>query len=98
MTAGRLIVTYSLSGFGYIITATYLPLLVQSALGSISPAHVWTVWQCETCSWLFIDTSKTKRRRWCPMALCGNRSKAQRHYYRSKDIQRCRRLHSFALR
>lgn len=41
--------------------------------------------QCEMCTWLFIDPSSSKRRRWCSMALCGNRAKVQRHYYRSRD-------------
>jgi predicted RNA-binding Zn ribbon-like protein len=36
--------------------------------------------QCEGCTWLFIDTSKNHTRRWCSMATCGNRAKAQRHY------------------
>lgn len=39
--------------------------------------------QCETCSWLFMDPSATKRRRWCSMAVCGNRAKALRHYQKS---------------
>lgn len=34
------------------------------------------------CSWLFFDTSKGGRRRWCDMATCGNISKARRHYAR----------------
>ena len=36
----RLILIYGLAGFGYIITATYLPLLVKNAIGSIDPIHV----------------------------------------------------------
>ena len=43
--------------------------------------------QCEMCTWLFIDLSSSKRRRWCSMALCGNRAKVQRHYYRSRDSE-----------
>jgi MFS family permease len=41
--AARLIVIYGLAGFGYIITATYLPLLVTSALASIDPVHIWAL-------------------------------------------------------
>jgi predicted MFS family arabinose efflux permease len=41
--ATRLIVIYGLAGLGYIITATYLPLLVRSALASVDPVHIWAV-------------------------------------------------------
>jgi len=37
------------------------------------------------CLWLFIDASKNGTRRWCDMAACGNRAKAQRHYLKSKQ-------------
>jgi predicted RNA-binding Zn ribbon-like protein len=30
------------------------------------------------CGWLFLDTSKGGKRRWCSMLSCGNRAKAQR--------------------
>jgi predicted RNA-binding Zn ribbon-like protein len=33
----------------------------------------------EGCGWLFLDTSKAGRRRWCRMAVCGNREKLRRH-------------------
>lgn len=36
------------------------------------------------CSWVFIDSSKAGRRRWCDMAVCGNVAKAQRFYARSR--------------
>ena len=39
----------------------------------------------ETCSWLFVDRSRTRRRRWCDMSTCGNRAKARRHYQRRKQ-------------
>ena len=36
------------------------------------------------CSWLFVDTSKAGRRRWCDMADCGNSAKSRRHYARRR--------------
>ncbi|APA67684.1 YbfB/YjiJ family MFS transporter [Janthinobacterium sp. 1_2014MBL_MicDiv] len=38
-----LVMLYGLAGFGYIITATYLPTLVKGALPDLDPAHVWAV-------------------------------------------------------
>ena len=38
-----LVIVYGLAGFGYIITATYLPTLVKGALPNLDPAHVWAV-------------------------------------------------------
>lgn len=38
----------------------------------------------DRCRWVFFDTSRTGRRRWCDMATCGNRAKAARHRARSK--------------
>jgi predicted RNA-binding Zn ribbon-like protein len=39
----------------------------------------------DTCAWLFLDNSKNQSRRWCDMKVCGNRSKARRHYQRSRS-------------
>ena len=36
------------------------------------------------CGWLFIDSSKGGRRRWCDMATCGNAAKSKRHYERKR--------------
>ncbi len=33
----------------------------------------------DTCRWVFYDTSRTGKRRWCDMASCGNRAKQARH-------------------
>jgi predicted RNA-binding Zn ribbon-like protein len=37
------------------------------------------------CSWLFLDNSRNKSRRWCDMRTCGNREKAKRHYEKSRN-------------
>ncbi len=34
---------------------------------------------CGGCSWLFVDTSRNRSRRWCDMRDCGNRAKVRRH-------------------
>lgn len=38
----------------------------------------------EDCRWVFFDTSRTGRRKWCDMSTCGNRAKAARHRERRK--------------
>jgi predicted RNA-binding Zn ribbon-like protein len=39
-----------------------------------------------TCVLLFLDISKSGRRRWCDMATCGNRAKAAAHYQRHRTM------------
>ncbi|MCG6557479.1 CGNR zinc finger domain-containing protein [Ruegeria sp. 1NDH52C] len=43
--------------------------------------------QCDgpTCTYWFRDTSKNNRRRWCSMAVCGNRAKVASHRARAKS-------------
>jgi predicted RNA-binding Zn ribbon-like protein len=38
----------------------------------------------DTCTWLFLDASRNRSRRWCSMESCGNRAKAKRHYRRRR--------------
>ncbi|MCU7823624.1 CGNR zinc finger domain-containing protein [Kitasatospora sp. DSM 101779] len=54
----------------------YLSLLRRGAHRIKQCAH-------PACILHFFDTSQNGRRRWCSMALCGNRSKAARHYERT---------------
>ena len=37
-----------------------------------------------SCVLLYYDTTKNGSRRWCDMAACGNRAKAQAHYRRTR--------------
>lgn len=41
--AFQLVGAYGLAGLGYIITATYLPLLLRSTFAGVDPAHIWAV-------------------------------------------------------
>ena len=36
------------------------------------------------CTWIFLDETKNRSRRWCSMKDCGNRAKARRHYERAR--------------
>jgi predicted RNA-binding Zn ribbon-like protein len=40
------------------------------------------------CGWLFLDTSRNGRRRWCEMRSCGNKYKARRHAARVRAVRR----------
>jgi predicted RNA-binding Zn ribbon-like protein len=39
----------------------------------------------EDCRWVFSDSSRTGRRKWCDMSTCGNRAKAARHRERKRQ-------------
>lgn len=40
--------------------------------------------ECDNCGWLFYDTTKNGKRRWCSMQTCGSNVKALDWYYRQK--------------
>jgi len=60
--------------------------IARSAAELLASDELAYVRACEsqTCQWLFLDTSKNHRRRWCDMTKCGNRAKAQRFYKRKR--------------
>jgi predicted RNA-binding Zn ribbon-like protein len=41
--------------------------------------------ECQRCSWLFLDRSKSHGRRWCRPDACGNRARVARHYRSRAD-------------
>ncbi len=59
-----------------------LALIAQSAADLLLSPAAERVKICpgDRCNWLFLDESPSGRRRWCSMAVCGNRAKAKRHY------------------
>jgi predicted RNA-binding Zn ribbon-like protein len=40
--------------------------------------------RCPNCGWLFLDSSRNSKRRWCSMDLCGSQVKSRRQYERKK--------------
>jgi predicted RNA-binding Zn ribbon-like protein len=63
--------------------------VLESAAELLTSDEIHHVRECNSdrCTWLFVDRSRTHRRRWCDMKTCGNRAKARRHYQRTKGKQ-----------
>ena len=87
---GRLRVVRRRDGFGW-SWAEGTPSLermlwpvARSAADLLTSEEAGLLRECasDDCSWLFVDRSRTRRRRWCNMLTCGNRNKARRHYRR----------------
>jgi predicted RNA-binding Zn ribbon-like protein len=62
-------------------------IVARSAADLLMSADLTRVRKCasEKCDWLFLDASRNRSRRWCDMAVCGNRAKARRNYARRRD-------------
>ncbi len=66
---------------------TVLWTMARSALDLLlSPTDRPRVRECAapTCSWLFLDTTRNRSRRWCEMKVCGNRNKVRRYRDRAR--------------
>ena len=61
--------------------------LADPLVNELVSGHPERIKVCDSdrCGWVFYDTSRTSRRRWCDMSTCGNRAKAARHRARSKE-------------
>ena len=59
--------------------------IARSASELVTSPELQRVRECagDGCGWLFVDTSRAHRRRWCSMSICGNRLKARRHRQRT---------------
>lgn len=60
--------------------------IARSAAELLTSDDLARVRECDgsTCTWLFLDSSRNRSRRWCSMESCGNRAKAHRHYHRQR--------------
>jgi predicted RNA-binding Zn ribbon-like protein len=63
--------------------------IVDSAADTLVTGALARVRRCADarCPRVFLDTTKNGRRRWCDMATCGNRAKAQRHRDRVRELR-----------
>ena len=60
--------------------------LVESIAREVSQGHPERMRVCSNpeCRWVFHDTSRSGRRKWCDMSTCGNRAKVARHREKSR--------------
>ena len=60
--------------------------LAESIARELIQGHPERLRICENdqCRYVFADTSRTGRRKWCDMSTCGNRAKVARHRARQK--------------
>jgi predicted RNA-binding Zn ribbon-like protein len=59
---------------------TPLARIALSTLRLLQSENLSRLCECQRCSWLFVDRSKSHGRRWCRADACGNRARVARHY------------------
>jgi predicted RNA-binding Zn ribbon-like protein len=64
--------------------ARLLERILRSAVEVLTSDDIERLRQCaaEKCSWLFMDGSRSRNRRWCDMRTCGSQHKAKAYYKR----------------
>jgi len=77
--APRLELTTEDAGTGSLADPILTP-VVRAAVELLTSEEIARVRTCadESCAWLFLDTTRSRTRRWCDMKSCGNRSKVRR--------------------
>ncbi|MEW5570319.1 CGNR zinc finger domain-containing protein [Rossellomorea marisflavi] len=60
--------------------------IMESMMNTFENTSLERIRKCnhEECKLYFVDTSKSGKRRWCSMELCGNRKKAAEFYSKQK--------------
>ena len=90
LAARRLVCTAagcSWSPPGVVLRDSVVPRLALATEALLTGGALGRLRLCEAteedgCGWLFLDTTRNHSRRWCEMAVCGNKYKARRHYAR----------------
>lgn len=63
--------------------------ILHSAAEVLTSSYLARVKRCpgKDCGWLFLDTSKNGSRRWCDMAVCGNRARVRAFAERKRGVR-----------
>jgi predicted RNA-binding Zn ribbon-like protein len=72
------------------IQAAILGPITLSALTLLMEKELLRTRRCagQECGWLFFDTTKNNRRRWCEMRVCGNRAKVRASRERQRQARK----------
>lgn len=72
------------------VQAAILGPITLSALTLIMEKDLLRTRRCagQDCGWLFFDTTKNNRRRWCEMRVCGNRAKVRAIRDRQAELRK----------
>jgi predicted RNA-binding Zn ribbon-like protein len=62
--------------------------VVHAAMELLTSDALLRVKRCGRCSWLFLDGTKNRSRRWCSMEGCGTQEKSQRFVERRRAGRR----------
>ena len=62
--------------------------VVASAVELLTSGDLRRVKHCGRCSWLFLDATKNRSRRWCSMEGCGTHEKSERFVERRRAKRR----------
>ena len=58
--------------------------VVASAVELLTSENLRRIKRCGRCSWLFLDATKNRSRRWCSMEGCGTNEKSERFVARRR--------------
>lgn len=83
---GRLVRRWSAAICGLDLVAHVVAIRAVTLLEQVELSRL-RVCDGPDCGWMFIDSSKSGRRRWCDMATCGNTAKARRFLQRRTEVR-----------
>jgi predicted RNA-binding Zn ribbon-like protein len=58
--------------------------ILKSCYDVLTLDDIGRIKQCSTCGWIFYDSTRNNRRRWCNPLTCGSMDKSKRYYWRTK--------------
>ena len=58
--------------------------ILKSCYDVLTLDEIGRIKQCSNCGWIFYDSTRNNRRRWCNPLTCGSMDKSKRYYWRTR--------------